>query len=620
MAPVPQPGDTASYGKHVRSASSYAFDAECHRSELLAIYGELSRLERLDERSLYRIARRHPKAGRWVWSKSELIRGLRQLGRDGELGFDPALLAERLRMKPIRTLSGVAPVTVLTQPYPCPGRCIFCPSDVRMPKSYLAEEPGAQRAARLRFDPYAQSFERLRALHHIGHPVDKVELIILGGTWTHYPPSYRRWFVSRCFEALNDFGPVATETVPDSGWSGAPPGRDAADDSLESYNRRVGAIVRRQLGPGLRPWEGIDWESLARQQRRNETAAARCVGLAVETRPDALTLEEVVEIRRLGATKVQIGYQSLSDRVLRLNRRGHDVAAIRRAMALLRGAGFKVHAHWMPNLVGSTPAQDLLDFERIFGDRHFRPDELKIYPCSLIESAELMSYYRRGEWRPYSHDELLELLTGCLRRIPPYCRLTRMIRDIPSQAIVAGNQRTNFRELAEAALRRSGARCRDIRSREIGRESVDPAGLRLETLEYDSGIGRERFLQYVTESDRIAAFLRLSLPAGEDGIPELRRSALLREVHVYGAACGLGERSGHKSQHLGLGRRLVERAARLAAAAGYRDLAVIAAVGTRDYYRRLGFRDGELYQHLELAWSATTQTPLSTQSGIQTEV
>ena len=340
--------------------------------------------------------------------------------------------------------------------------------------------------------------------------------------------------------------------------------------------------------------------SLAEAQRRNEATLARCVGLSVETRPDHLDEDEVLRIRRLGATKVQIGYQSLSDEVLRLNKRGHDVEATRRAMHLLRQAGFKIHAHWMPNLHGSSPELDVEDFRRIFDDPALRPDELKIYPCSLIESAELMAYWEAGEWEPYDTETLVDVVARCMTATPEYCRLTRVIRDIPGTDIVDGNRTTNLREVAERRLESLGLPSRDIRAREVRFESIDPAALELRATEYDTSIGRERFLQWVTPDDRIAAFLRLSLPERPVFVREVARSAMIREVHVYGRLVGVGRRGEGASQHVGLGRSLIERAAGDAAAGGYRDLAVISSVGTRDYYRSLGFVDGELYQSRRL--------------------
>ncbi len=472
-----------------------------------------------------------------------------------------------------------------------------------MPKSYLSDEPGAQRAAQYQFDPFNQSLSRLLTYHNTGHNVDKAEVIVLGGTWSSYPEAYRIWFVKRCFDALNAFSPE----IPTPYVTRPKTAFDFRDMNVEvdgrSMTRSYNSIVAGALDclePTVSRLEEADWGALELAQKRNESAVARSVGLVVETRPDNLHLEEVLRIRRLGATKVQIGYQSLSDRVLALNRRGHDVADIRRATKLLRQAGFKIHAHWMPNLLGSTPELDVEDFERLFDDPDFRPDELKIYPCSLVESAELMGYYERREWLPYSQSELTWVLTECLRRTPEYCRITRVIRDIPGTDIVTGNKVTNLRQVAEEEIRLRGLESRDIRAREIRHRSVDPSRLTLRRLDYDTGLGREVFLQFVTPEDRIAAFLRLSLPARRIQIPEIESSAMIREVHVYGHLAAIGQRQGARSQHLGLGRRLIRRARKIATDKNYRNLAVISAVGTRPYYRRLGFSDGPLYQHLEL--------------------
>ncbi len=584
--------------------SKYSFAPERYEAELTALIGDLDALERFDQPGLEGVLRRHPKDGHGFFSKSQIIRGFRHLNRKYGWRRDERPFVERIRMKPVRTLSGVAPVSVLTKPYPCPGRCIFCPSDVRMPKSYLSDEPGAQRAAQHGFDPYAQTLSRLVTLHNIGHDVDKVELIILGGTWSFYPEAYKIWFVQRCFDAMNDFAAPRDEQPLDPAGPGADFRnlREAVDGrSLErSYNRIVSEFLARQRSP-TGQGESARWRDLERAQMINENARARCVGLAVETRPDYLSLEEVVRIRRLGATKVQIGYQSLADEVLRLNKRGHDVAATRRAMRLLRAAGFKIHAHWMPNLYGSSPQADIEDFGRIFSDSAFRPDELKIYPCSLIESAELMSYFEAKRWRPYSAEELLEVLAACLLQTPEYCRLTRVIRDIPGTDIVVGNKKTNFRELVEEELRRRGLASRDIRSREVRRRRIEPEELTLRRVDYETSIGSEIFLQYVTPQDRLAGFLRLALPRRRAGIPEIRGSALIREVHVYGRLAAIGDRTEGRAQHAGLGRSLVDEAACVARRAGYRDLAVISSVGTREYYRTLGFTDGKLYQHRRLA-------------------
>jgi len=594
-------------------------EIEPHRALLTAILREVIARPRLAHDELIRLLKAHPKDGRGLFSKSDLIHAYRALaGTDGLPPFDPDVIA-RLRAKPVRTMSGVTPVTVLTKPYPCPGECIFCPNDVRMPKSYIASEPGAQRAAQNLFDPYLQTMSRLTTLHETGHPTDKVEVIILGGTWSFYPETYQIWSVRRIFDALHDFGAgedrtdaVRAALAEVSAFGADRPPPPALDGSLldQNYNHAVQQIYRDELrrsradaqaiARGERPRTPVDeyatWAELEAAHRANEQAACRCVGLVVETRPDHVDADEVRSIRQLGATKVQIGIQSLDDRVLRLNGRGHTVEQTRRAIGLLRAAGFKIHAHWMPNLYGATPEADAADYARLFADPAVRPDELKIYPCSLVESAELMRHYAAGAWRAYTHQELLDLLVACFARTPEYCRLTRVVRDIPGTEIVTGEMTTNFRQVVEDELRRRGLAAPDIRAREIRGRAVAPGTLRLDTLSYDTSVGQEVFLQFITDERRIAAFLRLALPQGEPLLPQLAGAAMIREVHVYGQSLGLGEEAPGRAQHAGLGTQLIERAADIARGAGYARLAVISAVGTRAYYRQRGFEDVELYQ------------------------
>jgi elongator complex protein 3 len=430
--------------------------------------------------------------------------------------------------------------------------------------------------------------------------VAKVELIILGGSWSAYPEGYQRWFIARCLSAMNDFGASIdrrAEVV-----------RDALADAQELASARASASEAvaynrslLQAGRGrVSDREHVTADELRSVQALNEHAACRNVGLSIETRPDLIDAEEVLRLRELGCTKVQLGVQSLSDEVLDANRRGHDAACSRRAFALLRGAGFKLQAHWMANLLGSSPAHDVADFAQLFDDPAFRPDELKVYPCSIVPDTELAAIHARGGYAPYTHDELLSVLTEVLARTPRYCRLSRVIRDISSEDIVAGNRRANFRELAEAAVRARGQRVQDVRSREIKHAVVDLAGLMLRATVYASAIGEEHFLELCTPDDALVGLLRLSLPAQPSCVAELGRGALIRELHVYGEALDLGARTADRAQHRGLGRQLIGEAARRARAHGYRQLSVISATGTRPYYRRLGFRDGALYQHLAL--------------------
>jgi elongator complex protein 3 len=610
-------------------------DLDHYRDPLLAVLHEVVPDTALTRDKLVKVLKRHLKDGKQFFAADELIYAYRTLaGSHGLPPFDPAVI-ERLRLKPVRTNSGVAVVTVLTKPYPCPGECIFCPNDVKMPKSYLSDEPGAQRAGQNHFDPYLQTYRRLLALYKTGHSTDKIEVIVLGGTWSFYPESYQLWFIKRIFDALHDFGTGTDQTAhvealliaqvsdgsqPQHSTSQAPdliiPISGIQLD--RTYNQVVQSIyktemqrsreVAAEVANGHRPRTVIDevatWEELEAIHRQNESDECRCVGLVIETRPDHISAEEVIRIRRLGCTKVQIGFQSLSDEVLRKNRRGHTVAATRRAVKLLRQAGFKIHAHWMPNLYGSSVEADCADFHRLFDDPNFCPDELKIYPCSLIASAELMQHYQVGTWQPYTHDELLTVLVEAFRTTPEYCRLTRVIRDIPGTDIVVGNKVTNMREVVEKALAKSGERSRDIRAREIREQNVDEETLTLDEVWYKASTGDEAFLQFITADRRIAGFLRLSLPTRDLAVSplvdELRDAAMIREVHVYGQALGIGESAAGKPQHLGLGTRLIERAVEIATQRGYTRLAVISAIGTRAYYRKRGFVDNHLYQVREL--------------------
>jgi elongator complex protein 3 len=608
--------------------SKFQLDVEAHRDNLIPLLiAILESPQRLSTREHQQLMRQYPKPdGAGFYSLSNLVDAYRTFaGQYGVPEYDEELL-HKLRRKPVRTMSGVTPVTVLTKPFPCPGKCIFCPNDVRMPKSYLADEPGAQRAERNAFDPYLQTYIRLLTYKNLGHSTDKIEIIILGGTWSFYPETYQIWFIKRIFDAMHDFGKdidrrdeVIAALQQKSMFTGEKISNVTIQGATlnESYNQVIQNIyademyrsrgLAQTIAEGSRARSVVDeyatWDELEAAHKENETAACRSVGLVIETRPDHISEEEVIRVRRLGSTKVQIGFQSLNDTVLDMNKRGHDVAATRRAVKLLRKAGFKIHAHWMPNLYGSSPQDDIADFDQMFGDPDFRPDELKIYPCSLIESAELMQQYEAGEWRPYTHEELLDVLVANFKATPEYCRLTRVIRDIPGTDIVDGNKVTNFRQLVDNELKKQGTRSADIRAREIRKKQVTTDDLHLDSVNYTSSMSDEIFLQYITDDREIAGFLRLSLPHADETplVDELEQCAMIREVHVYGLAVGIGDSVEGRAQHLGLGTKLIEQAVEIAQSRGYQKLAVISAIGTRDYYRKRGFSDGQLYQIRDIA-------------------
>lgn len=476
-------------------------------------------------------------------AKHALVAVYRRLTESGEWTPDPGLL-ERIRMKPVRTLSGVTTVTVLTKPYPCPGKCIFCPTDVRMPKSYLPDEPGARRGLEYKFDPYDQVASRIQALQAVGHPTDKIELLILGGTWSAYRGDYQEWFVRRCFDAMN----------------------------------------------------GVEARTLEGAHQLNEFAPHRNVGLVIETRPDRINRRELLRLRHLGVTKVQIGAQSLDDRILELNQRGHTLAETHKAVAMLRAAGFKIVLHWMPNLLGATPESDRLDFGRLWDD--LCPDEIKIYPTQLLANADLYQYWLRGEFTPYTTEQLIDLIADIKPAIPRYCRVNRIIRDIPSTNVVEGNRRTSLRQDVHEEMERRGTRCQCVRCREVSKLAVERDGLHLEELVYPAGGAVEYFLSFVTPDDRLAGFLRLSLPgerSPDTGLVDLQEAALIREVHVYGQSLEVGATRQGVAQHSGIGTQLIQQAESIAHQQGFHRLAVISAIGTRRYYLNRGFERGELY-------------------------
>jgi len=493
--------------------------------------------------------RNHPVPSGGFLGKHVLVAAYNQMVEGGEMQADPRFL-EKIRLKPVRTLSGVTTVTVLTKPYPCPGKCIFCPTDVRMPKSYLPDEPGAMRGLEHEFDPYDQVRSRLEQLEAVGHPTDKIELLILGGTWSSYRRDYQEWFVKRCFDALNETG---------RGEACFAPTIDGA-------------------------------------QTQNETASHRNVGLVIETRPDEITPDEIRWLRYLGVTKVQMGAQSLDDHILEINKRGHDVETTLRATALLRAAGFKIVLHWMPNLLGATPDSDRVDFARLW--EGFCPDEIKIYPNQLLANAELYEYWQRGEFHPYTTQELIDLIADVKPSIPRYCRVNRVIRDIPSTNVVEGNKRTSLRQDVHREMKARGTRCQCVRCREVRKQRVSAEKVELHDLVYPAAKAEEHFISFDTPDDKLAGFIRLSLPLSESpdtGLDDLTGAALIREVHVYGQSLPVGAEKEGAAQHSGLGTQLLEEAEKVAREHSFSKMAVISAVGTRGYYLDRGFKRGELY-------------------------
>ena len=501
-----------------------------------------------DGADVFKTIRKNPLPNRGNISKYTLVMAYHQMVASGELQEDAELLA-KIRMKPSRTLSGVTTVTVLTAPWPCPGNCIFCPTDERMPKSYLPDEPGAARAFQNNFDPFLQVSSRISSYEAVGHPTDKIELLILGGSWTSYPWEYQQHFIQRCFDAMNE----------------------------------------------------CESENLMQAQKINESASHRNVGLVVETRPDLLDEETLRKLRILGVTKLQLGIQSMNDEILKINRRSLSMREALHRVALARAAGFKIVLHWMPNLLGSTPESDREDFRHFWQSPEegygYCPDELKIYPTQLLQGTDLFEEWENGNYTPYDMNTLVHLLADIKPMIEPYCRVNRVIRDIPSHHVVAGNTRSSLRMDVQELMKTNGTQCRCIRCREIRGEKVKPEDLFLNDYRYHAANADEHFLQFITNSDRLAGYLRLSLPDEPEKAPigELRGCAIIREVHIYGQSLPVGTEQTGAAQHIGLGSRLIEEACVIAASHGFNRIAVIAAIGTRQYYESRGFFRGNYY-------------------------
>ena len=532
-----------------------------------------------------------------------------------------------VRMKPRRTASGVATITVITRPHTCSSNCIYCPCDLRMPKSYLANEPACQRAELTFFDPYVQVAARLQALHQMGHSTDKVELIVLGGTWSDYPESYQYWFIKELFRALNEWPNSPSHIQERLNWytsfglqnseevlsSFVAEQQAAVFDDTATYNQAFHKLYDTSQ-PHQNAWSQMQstYDELVEQQHVNETAAARVVGLVIETRPDTITPDNLRMFRQLGCTKIQIGIQSTRQEILDANQRQMSVAQIKRAFSLIRLYGFKIHSHLMVNLLGATPEADKQDFKTFVTDPGFLPDEIKLYPCALVSGTQLVQKYREGAWQPYAKDELVDVLVQDVLNTPPYVRISRMIRDISATDILVGNKHTNLRQMVEQELTAEDVanRVQEIRFREINQQQVSAAELTLQDFTYTTAVSDEHFLQWVTADNKIAGFCRLSLPHWDKltaGACDVTANellvqpgqAMIRELHVYGQALSLGS-EGMSAQHQGLGQKLLAKASSIAAEAGYTSLNVISSIGTRAYYRAQGFTDAGLYQQKAL--------------------
>ena len=431
--------------------------------------------------------------------------------------------------KPVRTISGVTPLTVVLAPRKCDhGTCIYCPGGDHVPQSYTDKSPAIMRAMKLAYDPYQQVKNRLKVLTLMRHPTDKIEIIILGGTFLQYPREYKHNFVKRMFDALND----------------------------------------------------VDAKDLEEAKKINETAEHRCVAMCIENRPDNCNEEDIKEMLDFGCTRVEIGVQMPDDELYRKTNRGHTVQDVVDATKNLKNAGFKLGYHMMPGLPGSNREKDIELFRLIFSDQRFRPDQLKLYPCQVVDDSPLGKTYKLIGFKPYSHEETKDILAEMMEMIPDYCRVMRMMREFPKEKLIEGLEKLDIRKDIEEEFREKGLKIKEIRMREIGFNQKDlDLDVKIKSIEYDSAGGKEFFLEFVNKDDVLFGLLRLRLSD---------KGAMVRELHVYGQALNLSEK-GFESQHRGLGKILMKKAEEIVKKNGFDKLSVISGIGVREYYKKLGY-------------------------------
>ncbi len=467
---------------------------------------------------------------------------------------------ELLKKQKTRTLSGIASIAIFTKPYKCPGKCLYCPSQPKMPKSYLNDEPAVMRAILCNYSPKKQIETRLEALNICGHKTDKIELIIMGGSWSAFPKSYQNNFVWRCFKTANEF-----------------------NHGVKSYKLKVKS-------------------NLTTEQKRNEKAKHRIIGMTLETRPDLIDEKEVIRMRKLGATRVELGVQSVYDDVLKFNNRGHLVARTILATKLLKDAGFKINYHMMPNLPKSNKEKDLQMFEELFSNSSFQPDMLKIYPCVLTKNSKLFKVWKAGNYKPYNDKEIVDLLIKIKQNIPKYVRIMRLGRDIPANDIVAGNKMSNIRQVVHAKMIEQNLICKCIRCREIKNEILNIKYLILRRHDYFASGGKEIFLSFEDiKLNKILAYLRLRIPSQyfsheKHFVKVLNNCAIIRELKSLGQMVEINQKNKKASQHKGLGKKLMREAEKIIIKEFKLDkIAVISGVGVRGYYKKQGYKFKDSY-------------------------
>ena len=447
--------------------------------------------------------------------------------------------------KPSKTLAGVTPIAVMLKPRKCKhGTCLYCPS-LNVPQSYTPLSPPVLRSKILKYNPFSQVKVRLRAYKLMHHPTSKIELIIMGGTFLNYPKKYQESFIKTCYDALN---------------------------SKKAKN-------------------------LESAKKLNQNSKHRCVALCIETRPDFCSDKYIKQMLNYGATRVELGVQAIDDKIYKKINRGHKVKDVILATKNLRNAGFKIGYHLMLGLPGSNEKKDLQMFKKIFSSQNFKPDQLKIYPCQVIKGAKLVNWYKQGKYKPYTKQQLEKILEKIFKLIPNYCRVMRVMREIPPAFLVAGTTRIDLRALVEDKLRKQKAKLQEIRFREIGfNPQTKNTKLKLKITKYQASGGKEYFLEFVNKENILFGLLRLRIIKNKK-----QNQAFIRELHVYGKSLSIGKKSKFSFQHKGLGKMLLAKAEEICKKNNINKLKIISGVGARQYYKKLGYELVEPYMLKELS-------------------
>lgn len=520
---------------------------------------------------------------------------------------DFAKIKNQLITKQSRTISGVTPVAVMTKPFPCPhGKCIMCPGGVNsfygdVPQSYTGHEPATMRAMRANYDPYIQIFNRLEQYILLGHNIDKIELIIMGGTFPAMPKEYQEQFVADCFKALNDFSKLFFNKN----------NKQANKTELNlakfkkffelphAFNEKLTAKIidkikkvkksKAKLNEKIsksRKASKMKKIDLEHEQKKNETSKVRCIGLTIETRPDWGLLKQGNEMLRLGATRVELGVQTIYDDVLKAISRGHTIKQTIESIKILKDLGFKLNFHMMIGLPGSDKEKDIHSIKELFENENFQPDMLKIYPCMVSKGTKLSEMMKNKQYKPLTTQEAAERIAEAKRFVKKYCRIMRVQRDIPPKFMEAGPSMTNLRQLVHEIAKKKGIKCECIRCRELGR-NISDENITYSTTKYDASDGKELFIS-ADAKNAIVGFVRMRYPSQSLRKEITNKSALIRELHVYGSAVPIGEKG--LIQHKGIGKKLMEFAEKQAKKDKKNKIIIISGIGVREYYKKLGYK------------------------------